>query len=258
MTAVSTGPPALALTLVALAMLVVPSGGPRVDHPARRGRDPRLRRAVVVGIGTASAGSLLGFPWWCDLAAGGLAVVAVRIVPRRRHGPGPVELREVAAVLDLVAVCLDAGLTIAGAIGAALSATRHHENDPRGPASNAAQWTQDGAPGPDALGALAEVVALLTLGADPAAAWRPAAGHEVLDALAGAAQRSTLGGVRLADAAREAAADVRARCRRVGARSAGRASVAITAPLTVCFLPAFVCLGLAPVIVSLVSTLHLW
>jgi hypothetical protein len=32
----------------------------------------------------------------------------------------------------------------------------------------------------------------------------------------------------------------------------------MTAPLGLCFLPAFLCLGLAPVVVGLLSTLHLF
>lgn len=254
----STGPVALALALIAGALVVAPPGRLGVGPPMRRRWDPRLRRAVLAGVGAGAAGSLLGLPWWCDLTVAALAAVMIRLGPRRRRGPSPVELRDIAAVLDLVAVCLDAGLTITGAIGAALLAGRHGGIDADAPDATAGPRAPEAGPVTGALGALAEVVALLRLGADPVTAWRPAAGHDVLDALAGAAQRSALGGVRLADAARESAADVRTRCRRLGARSAGRASVAITAPLTVCFLPAFVCLGLAPVIVSLVSTLHLW
>jgi hypothetical protein len=266
----ATGPLALALALVAAALVAVPRAGLVTGAPVRRRWDPRMHRALLAGIGAAAAGTLLGLPWWCDLVAFGGAAGAARIAPRRRSGPSLPELREVAAVLDLVAVCLDAGLTITRAIGAALPATGLGGVDGSGTVTGSGVVAGSGtvagssrrgpgaSAGPDALAALAEVVALLTLGADPVAAWRPAAGHEVLGALAAAAQRSALGGVRLADAARESAAEVRARCRRIGARSAGRASVAITAPLTMCFLPAFVCLGLAPVIVSLVAGLHLW
>jgi hypothetical protein len=32
----------------------------------------------------------------------------------------------------------------------------------------------------------------------------------------------------------------------------------MTAPLTVCFLPAFLCLGLAPTIIGMVTSIHLW
>ena len=40
--------------------------------------------------------------------------------------------------------------------------------------------------------------------------------------------------------------------------AAGRAGVLITAPLGLCFLPAFLCLGLAPAVIGLLGTLHLW
>jgi pilus assembly protein TadC len=41
-------------------------------------------------------------------------------------------------------------------------------------------------------------------------------------------------------------------------RAAGRAGVLMTAPLGICFLPAFLCLGLAPVVVGLLGQLEIF
>jgi pilus assembly protein TadC len=62
----------------------------------------------------------------------------------------------------------------------------------------------------------------------------------------------------LADAAREAAAALRTSCRVAATARAARAGVAMTAPLAVCFLPAFLSLGLAPTVIGMVATIHLW
>ena len=47
----------------------------------------------------------------------------------------------------------------------------------------------------------------------------------------------------------------REEARQESARAAGRAGVLMTAPLGVCFLPAFLCLGLAPVVLGLLGHL---
>ena len=60
------------------------------------------------------------------------------------------------------------------------------------------------------------------------------------------------------DAVREHGRQLREDARQDAARSAGRAGVAMTAPLGVCFLPAFLCLGLAPVVLGLLAQLSIF
>ncbi len=261
----------VAVALAGCAVLVMPAGGALLPRrrSGRRSLDPRVRRMLVTGLGVLSAALLLSVPAWTALALTVLAVLAVRFVPARRRPMDPAALRDLACALDLLATCLEAGLPVARSITAVLRARDEAARDvrPGHPAGAPARPGTAGTAPPGragasgavaALAALSEVAALLALGADPESAWRPAAGHPDLADLAVAARRSALGGVRLADAVRETAAGLRCRCRETAGRSAARAGVAMTAPLALCFLPAFVCLGLAPVIIGLISTLHIW
>ncbi len=108
------------------------------------------------------------------------------------------------------------------------------------------------------LAALEAVAAMLSLGANPDIAWRAADDVTELVTLAAAARRSAAGGARLADAVREHASLLRADQAASDLRAAGRAGVLMTAPLGICFLPAFLCLGLAPVIVGLLGQLDIF
>ncbi|GGM05345.1 hypothetical protein [Nakamurella endophytica] len=103
--------------------------------------------------------------------------------------------------------------------------------------------------------ALSAVGSLYALGASAAVAWTPADVDAELAGLAAAARRSAAGGTVLADAVREHAAELRRRMRQDAEQAAARGAIAMTGPLAVCFLPAFLCLGLAPVVVGLLGTL---
>jgi len=116
-------------------------------------------------------------------------------------------------------------------------------------------------PATDADGPIAvldAVAAMLSLGAAPGTAWRPADLDDNLAPLAAAARRSAAGGGGLAQAVREHAAHLRAETAAASVRAAGRAGVLMTAPLGICFLPAFLCLGLAPVVVGLLGQLDIF
>lgn len=228
---------------------------PRVIPPPRRGRlrgqdvsgptgpaAPRgvaaiRQRAVLAGFGAAAAAAVLGLPvWTMVVAAVGSAVVVARSGQRVR--PLPVsERRRVAVTLDRFAVCLDSGLSVPAALTAAVGIDQFVDQTHR---------------------AFARTAALLQVGADPDAAWRPVADRPMLTGLATAACRSATGGVRLADAVRGLATELRDSCRSEITARAARAGVVMTAPLTLCFLPAFVCLGLAPTVLGLVESLQLW
>ncbi|NEW42380.1 type II secretion system F family protein [Nocardia cyriacigeorgica] len=148
----------------------------------------------------------------------------------RRRGVDPLAA---ASVFDLLAACLRAGLPIAAAVYAVVP----------------------GAP-PVLAEPLRCAADLLALGADPATAWERVA-EEATDAsgeietLARLARRSARSGSSLAAAVGELAEQRRAAVEDAAAARAERAGVLIGGPLGLCFLPAFVCLGIVPVIIGL-------
>ena len=248
----------LALTLAAAALVAfpLPATLPNPDARANAGRaplTPRVRRAVVMTVGTAAAVALLLPGWWIGLPVGvGMGVVGLRLPERRSATQQGEDRRALAVHADLLAACLDSGMPIGAALVAVrASAARGSRTDHRTAISR--RVTED-----DPIELLDGVAALLMLGVDPDSAWRSAQSHPDLAALAAAARRSAAGGAGFAAAVREHAAVLRAAIAGSAERSAGRAGVAMTAPLGLCFLPAFLCLGLAPVVVGLVSTLHLF
>jgi hypothetical protein len=111
-------------------------------------------------------------------------------------------------------------------------------------------------PGP-ATARLAEVLPRLRLGADPVEVWATVTGEPALAALGRTMGRAQVTGAavvpaleRLADElARSARADAEDRARAVGVRAA--------VPLGLCLLPAFVLLGIVPVVGSLLGSLQL-
>jgi Flp pilus assembly protein TadB len=106
---------------------------------------------------------------------------------------------------------------------------------------------------------LHEVAALHDWGADPASAWEPALNHPDTAELARAARRSVRVGSGIADIAADLAADARSRLREHVQTRAERVAVWVSAPLALCFLPGFLCLGVLPVVVGMVQQLHfLW
>jgi pilus assembly protein TadC len=134
-----------------------------------------------------------------------------------------------ASSLDVFAACLSSGMAVAAA----------------------ARATAPYAPAPvaDVLGRAAD---LLALGADPASAWSATvADDDRVVALCRLARRSAASGTALAQAVSELADQSRADVADAARAAAERASVLIAGPLGVCFLPAFVCLGIVPVVVGL-------
>lgn len=232
--------------LLALAVLSWPAPGLRAAKPPSRQQVsvPARWRAVAVGAGLLAATAVLAPRWWwlgppAGLLAGWWSLrqgvrTPARTVQRHRA--------ELAAHLDMVAACLQSGLPIAGALSAVSESLK---------TAGAAEAGNPGA------AVLDRVAALLAIGADPETAWRPAAEHPDLTSVAAAAHRSASGGTTLADAFREQAALLRQQNGAAAYASAGRAGVLMTAPLGACFLPAFLCLGLAPAVVGLLERLPL-
>lgn len=144
----------------------------------------------------------------------------------------------VAATMDLFAVCLRAGLPVVTALRISHDAA---------PATLAAR--------------LERVADLLELGADPDQAWAVDVDGDIFsdtdgfDALATLARRSSRAGSALSDGLTELAADTRARANDDATAAAERAGVAISGPLGLCFLPAFVFLGIVPVVIGLATSM---
>ncbi len=83
----------------------------------------------------------------------------------------------------------------------------------------------------------------------------PALAHPPTAPLARGAKRTARSGAALAEVARGLAEEVRAGLSDEAEAAAQRAAVLVTLPLGLCFLPAFLCLGVVPVVIGLASAL---
>jgi pilus assembly protein TadC len=146
----------------------------------------------------------------------------------------PVDPLRLAAGWDLLAACLKAGLPVSDAVRAV-----------------AGRMPGEGGQ------ALRATAGLLALGADEARAWQPVADVAETAPLARAARRTARSGTELATAATSLANEVRVAASDECEERAQRAGVLIAGPLGLCFLPAFVCLGVVPVIAGLAGSLGL-
>jgi pilus assembly protein TadC len=174
---------------------------------------------AVVGLAVAVAG---------PRALGRLEPAAVR---RDRESL----ITELPLLLDLLAACLAGGASLSRAASAVASAL----------------------PGPCGR-RFAAVVDTLAVGTPPGEAWLALAGGSVDDPLAPTARllaRAGEGGTPVAAAVTRLAADARAASRAAGSQAARRAGVLVVATLGLCFLPAFVLIGIVPVIAGLAAPL---
>ncbi|OBG28310.1 hypothetical protein A5764_25875 [Mycobacterium sp. 852002-51057_SCH5723018] len=138
----------------------------------------------------------------------------------------------VASSLDVLAVCLEAGMAVSAAAAATAPSA------------------------PPKLGrVLRRAADLLALGADPAVAWSNSPDAPPVDAhteaLLRLARRSASSGAALACGVAELADQSRHEAAHAATAAAERAGVLIAGPLGLCFLPAFVCLGIVPVVAGL-------
>jgi pilus assembly protein TadC len=171
------------------------------------------------------------------LLIGGTPVAATRLasgspsggMPSPASGPSG-DLLAVASSLDVLAACLTSGMAVASAAAAS------GESAPR--------------PLADVLNRAA---ALLALGADPVTAWSaPKPGRDRrMETLQRLAIRSASSGAALAHGVGDLADEARLDAGDEARAAAERASVLIAGPLGLCYLPAFVCLGIVPVIAGL-------
>jgi Flp pilus assembly protein TadB len=214
-----------------LGLLALPRPALHPSRPTRHlviGSASRPRLAILA----AGAVTALGLSTWATssgavvaIAAGCAAGVATRWLPRRGP-PGAVDRLPFA--LDLAAAVLRGGA----------------------PVSMALEHAAPGIGGPAAQ-TFIRAARLLRLGASPTEAWRVLEADPGLAALSAVCRRSATSGVRLAAAWEQLAVDLRADRRAVALARAHRAGVFAMAPLGLCFLPAFVCLGVIPDVVGI-------
>jgi pilus assembly protein TadC len=237
-----------ALLLAACAVAVVPVPGRLVrsrrvlaglrpgSTPAGVPARPAVARPPVLGgvaVGVALA-VVVGGAAGLALGAGG-AVIAVKLLARlepaasRRLRAG--READLPPVLELLASALAAGLPVPAALAA----------------------VADAAGGPLAAD-LRRVGELSRLGAGPAAAWADYSDDPVLAPIVRAAQRSADSGAALAGSLGVLAAELRADAALRADATARRAGIVAMAPLGLCFLPAFICLGVVPVIVGIATS----
>ncbi|MBE7160939.1 MAG: type II secretion system F family protein [Williamsia herbipolensis] len=189
-------------------------------------------------------------PWWA--AAGVAAALALVLAPSggwviaRLVPPPPADRSPrwlgvtrhrtdpfaVAAGYDLFALCLRAGMPVGAAAGVVA-----------------------GSAPPELATTLHRAAELLSLGADPVQAWEPGAdASPAAVSLCAMARRSARAGSSPVVGLAELARSERESAQDAAAAAAERAGVAVAGPLGLCFLPAFVCLGIVPVVVGLAGT----
>ena len=240
----------VASALAAAAVLLAWPRGPALPSTARAGprsaggtdgagRDRAGRRLPVLGGVTAGLGAALFVGGPVGLVAGAVAGVAVAVWLRRLE-PASVRRRREAIdealplAVDLLASCLAAGQAPAVALQQVTDVVAHPLRDE-----------------------LQEVATRLRLGADPIRVWRDVAAHPQLGSWGRTVLRAVDSGASVADAMAAHADDLRqasrsrveARARAVGVRAA--------LPLGVCLLPAFVLLGVVPLVAGSLSVVTL-
>ncbi|WP_371578335.1 type II secretion system F family protein [Streptomyces sp. NBC_01314] len=210
-------------------------------EPPRRSLVPRgaVRRWLPVAGAVCAAwvlvGGLLGL--LLGPAAGVGAWLWLRRV--RRAGGDPTAAydaaeasRQLPLAADLLAACITAGaspVVAAQAVGEALG----------GPVG----------------GRLARGAAEARLGGEPAEAWRALAALPGAGALARLLERADESGVPAASPVARLAAEARAEWGRSATERARRAAVMVTVPVGLCFLPAFIAVGVLPVVIGLADGL---
>ncbi|MEV0009189.1 type II secretion system F family protein [Streptomyces sp. NPDC051840] len=198
----------------------------------------RLREWSTVLVIWAGGWVLVGGPAGCAVGlAAGLGVLRLQ---RPRRGRAVSDQRVDAALVarqlplaaDLLASCLSAGAS------------------PR----EAAEAVGESMPGP--VGEqLARSAAEILLGGEPAEAWARFGDIPGAASLARCLERAESTGAPAAEPVSAIADGMRAECASAAVARARRAAVLITAPVGLCFLPAFLAVGVAPVVIGLATGL---
>jgi Flp pilus assembly protein TadB len=230
------------LTAAVAALAAIPSRSPAPVSADRSPSSPvpasdappllRVVASVAVAVGTwVLVGGLPGIG--LGPVAGGVCWWVIgRVEPPAARRRRERLAATVPQVVDLMAACLGAGLSPSAALEHVAAAV--------------------GAPAAEELAA---VSARLRLGVDPATVWRDLARHAQLGGLGRALARAVESGASVADAMqrlsgdlrRTARSDVESRARAVGVKAA--------VPLGLCLLPAFVLVGVVPLVAGAVGVL---
>lgn len=140
--------------------------------------------------------------------------------------------RDLPHVVDLLSVVLDAGASTSGALGAVAAAVEAPLGEE-----------------------LAGVRRAIDLGRDPVEVWRDAASRPSLAGLSRTMVRALDTGASVAPALHRYAADLHDRQRYAAEERARRVGVQVAAPLGLCLLPAFVLVGVVPLVGATVGSL---
>lgn len=210
---------------------------PVARAPDGRAAAGRFRPALTL-LTAVGAAAFLGGP--VGLVGGALAAVFAWRVLGRVESPGTVRRRarlesDLPVAVDLLVAAFAAGAApgpalglvadaLAGPVGEELAALRHR----------------------------------LELGAEPGLVWRDLARHPQLGPLGRALGRAQQSGSSVTSAGERLAAELRDRSRAEVESRARSVSTKAAAPLGACFLPAFVLLGIVPLIAGLVGSMRLF
>ncbi|WP_235018026.1 type II secretion system F family protein [Thermomonospora echinospora] len=162
----------------------------------------------------------------------GTAVVLSRLESREQRERRIRMVADLPVTVDLLAACLRGGVSWGEAVESVADAV--------------------GGPLGDELRGVA---ARVRLGADPATAWLLLAEDPELAPLARTAARTVDSGAALAPALARLAEDRRRAARAAAASRARAAGIRAVAPLGLCFLPAFILLGVVPTVAGIAQTL---
>jgi len=199
------------------------------EVPPKRSLSPPVRHGLIALVAGLSLLFLAGV-WWGAGAAAGAWWLLRR--SRRPRAPDIADRLRLAGTLDLLAACLRAGLPVPTALAAVADLAPTGASD-----------------------ALRSASGLLALGAGPEEAWAPVRARPDLGELAVAAIRTARSGTVFAAAAAELAGRLRDDLAVEAEERAERAGVVLALPVGLCFLPAFLCLGVLPVVLGLVAGL---
>jgi len=207
------------------------------DRPRRRPEYAEWARRWSAPLGAIATGYVL-VGGWVGLGVGLAAGYGVRRWQRGRTPSGTDEAvtkavaRELPLAAELLAACVSSGAgprEAAEAVGESLG----------GPVGEA----------------LVRTAAELRLGGEPGAAWGRFGSIPGASGLARCLERAASTGSPAADPVARLAAGLRADRARAAKGRAGRAGVLITGPVGLCFLPAFLAVGVVPVVIGLASHL---
>ncbi len=207
------------------------AGGRRAALP----NGPSAGLPAIAAVAAAALATLLG--GWPAAALAPLAAAVGWLVTSRLQSTTagqPPEPRAVAFVVDLLAGALAAGSPPDLAIDRVAAAVTAHGT----PALR------------HAVEPLGRVGRLLQLGSEPAVAWAELHAVPGYRTVAESGRRCAGSGARLAQALAAVATELRAAHQAEALSKAERVGVWSLLPLGLCFLPAFVCLGVVPVILG--------